>query len=200
MKILVKEDFEKVASQIGCEVAAIKAVAEVEAPKGGFDSKGRLTMLFEPHIFWKELRKIGFIPENVLKVNFRARELNVLSPVWNPKLYGKTVDARWEQFMFARNISEEAAYKSCSWGKFQIMGFNFKEAGFSNVFEMVRYFEVGELFQLSAFVEYLYSVQLDDELRAKDWKGFARQYNGPQYWKNAYDVKLAKAYNKHSKV
>lgn len=200
MKTLTEEYFEKVAKEIGCEVAAIKAVAEVEAPKGGFDSKGRLTMLFEPHIFWKELRKLGLNPAMILKGTSKARALNVLSPVWDSKLYGKTIDARWEQFQCAKSISEEAAYKSCSWGKFQIMGFNFKEAGFVDVFEMVRYFEISELVQLSAFVKYLYNVQLDDELRAKDWKGFARQYNGPQYWKNAYDVKLAKAYNKHSKV
>ena len=32
----------------------------------------------------------------------------------------------------------------------------------------------------------------------KDWKGFARGYNGPAYWKNMYDTKLKNAYLKYS--
>ncbi|NBT89135.1 MAG: DUF3380 domain-containing protein, partial [Flavobacteriaceae bacterium] len=31
-------------------------------------------------------------------------------------------------------------------------------------------------------------------LKAKDWAGFAKGYNGPAYAKNAYDTKLAGAY------
>ncbi|WP_426772988.1 N-acetylmuramidase domain-containing protein, partial [Pseudomonas aeruginosa] len=31
-------------------------------------------------------------------------------------------------------------------------------------------------------------------LKSKDWAEFARRYNGPDYKKNNYDVKLAEAY------
>jgi hypothetical protein len=31
----------------------------------------------------------------------------------------------------------------------------------------------------------------------KDWAKFARGYNGPGYAQNAYDVKLAQAYEKN---
>jgi hypothetical protein len=50
--------------------------------------------------------------------------------------------------------------------------------------------------QLQAFCSYIKHVGLDDELKAKDWAGFARYYNGPEYKKNAYDTKLAAAYSK----
>ena len=31
-------------------------------------------------------------------------------------------------------------------------------------------------------------------LKAKDWAGFAKKYNGPGYAQNAYDQKLRNAY------
>ena len=43
------------ADKIGCDVAALEAVMIVEAGKKGFDSKGRVVALFEPHIFYREL-------------------------------------------------------------------------------------------------------------------------------------------------
>ncbi len=51
---------------------------------------------------------------------------------------------------------------------------------------------------LSAFVRFVKLNQLDDELRRRDWTGFARGYNGPAFLKNRYDTKLAAAYTLHS--
>lgn len=36
-------------------------------------------------------------------------------------------------------------------------------------------------------------------LQKKDWKTFARLYNGPAYAQNGYDEKLSKAYFSFSK-
>jgi hypothetical protein len=47
---------------------------------------------------------------------------------------------------------------------------------------------------LDAFIGYVMGRKLDDELRRKDWAGFAFGYNGSGYSANKYDVKLAKAY------
>jgi peptidoglycan hydrolase-like protein with peptidoglycan-binding domain len=33
-------------------------------------------------------------------------------------------------------------------------------------------------------------------LQKQDWAGFARRYNGPTYWQNHYDVKLAEQYQR----
>ena len=38
---------------------------------------------------------------------------------------------------------------------------------------------------------------LTDALEQADWRAFARGYNGPDYTKNDYDRKLAKAYETH---
>ena len=54
--------------------------------------------------------------------------------------------------------------------------------------------EAGQLRQMAAFIK---SAGLQDELMAKNWAKFARGYNGPGYAQNAYDVKLAQAYEKN---
>lgn len=189
--MVTEQQYKDAAKILGIETAAIKAVAEIEAPRGGFDAQGRLTILFEPHIFWKELRKRNIDPSKLQKKN-----PDLLSPVWNPKLYGK-FSIQWDKMNRARLINEDAALSSASYGAFQIMGFNYKSCGFNTVKAFVTDLEKGEANQLNAFCNYIKSVMLDDELRNKDWKGFARGYNGPSYWKNLYDSKLNKAYLKY---
>ncbi|HET9994735.1 MAG TPA: N-acetylmuramidase domain-containing protein [Candidatus Acidoferrum sp.] len=39
---------------------------------------------------------------------------------------------------------------------------------------------------------------LDTAMRSHDWANFARGYNGPNYAKNQYDVRLAAAYQKYA--
>jgi N-acetylmuramidase len=48
---LTRQDFESAATMLGCEIAAIRAVARQEAPRGAFDSAGRPTILYERHYF-----------------------------------------------------------------------------------------------------------------------------------------------------
>ena len=205
--MLTEIDYLNTAQFLGCEVEVVKAVKAVEAPMGGFDPNGRLIMLFEPHVFWKELRKKG---HSVAGLNLLMTKFpKVLSPVWNPMLYPAvkrgadkridwvaTMDLRYVILELAKSIDVEAALMACSWGCFQILGNNFKAVGCENVFQMCRSFERGEWCQLLGFGNYVKANFLDDELRAKDWKGFARGYNGPEYWKHKYDELLANAYLK----
>ena len=46
-----EKDFKDAATKIGCSVAAIKAVAEVESKQSGFDEKDQPVILFERHVF-----------------------------------------------------------------------------------------------------------------------------------------------------
>jgi two-component sensor histidine kinase len=55
MQALTEEDYKRAARRLGCSVAAIKAVAEVEAPGSGFLPDGRPKILFERHIFRRQL-------------------------------------------------------------------------------------------------------------------------------------------------
>ena len=183
--MITEQAYKDSAETIGCEVAAIKAVAEVESSGDGFLSDGKVKILFEPHIFWKELRKAGITPV----------ESDICYPVWGSKPYGK-VSAQHGKLDRAIEINREAALKSASWGKFQIMGFNYAAAGFATVRDFVNAMMISEDAQLMAFTTYIKTSHLDDELRLKDWKGFARGYNGAAYAKNNYDKKLAAAYTK----
>ncbi|AZA64465.1 DUF3380 domain-containing protein [Chryseobacterium carnipullorum] len=53
MKTLTEQDYINAAKELGCEVAAIKAVAEVESRGSGFLSSGEPKILFERHRFYK---------------------------------------------------------------------------------------------------------------------------------------------------
>jgi len=79
------------------------------------------------------------------------------------------------------------------------MGSNFEVAGFDSVGEFVDAMKESEDAWSDAFVEFIISSGLADELRSQDWESFARQYNGTGYKTNKYDSKLAAAYRKFSK-
>ena len=50
------EAFNKAASTLGVNVAAIKAIAEVESQGNGFYDNGEVKILFERHILYKRCR------------------------------------------------------------------------------------------------------------------------------------------------
>lgn len=192
-------NYQNAAQQIGCELAAIIAVDTVESRGSGM--VGALPkILFEPHVFWKELRKAGLKPEDFQKAN-----ADILYPTWNSQPYPRGSAeqqnaANWERMNRAIKIHREAALKSASYGRFQIMGFNHKMCGCQTVQDFVNRMYKGDADHLQLFVAYIIAARLDDELRAKDWAGFARSYNGPLYAKNAYDTKLKKAYEAAKKI
>lgn len=186
---ITQNQFNLAATRLGVQVETVKAVAKVESNRGGFDSLGKLTLLFEPHIFWKYLKKAGIDPQPLKITN-----PDLLNPVWDKTLYGPS-STQWSKLLRARNINTHAANLSASYGAFQIMGFNYKLCNFASVESFIDYLALNEGNQLDAFCHYLFSVQLIDELKHFDWAGFARGYNGEFYWKNQYDIKLKKAYD-----
>jgi hypothetical protein len=192
--MITSQQYKDAATRLRCEPEAIRAVDQVEAPGGGFDSHGTLVILFEPHIFYKELRRAGIDPDPLVKQYPR-----LVSPVWNPNLYGGHSE-QWGKLTQAMKIHKEAAEKSASYGRYQIMGQNYKAAGYDSVDLMLTDYQKGEDRQLNSFVTYILKNQLDDELRSHDWASFARQYNGPSYWKNQYDTKIRKAYENAKKL
>lgn len=183
-----EQKFKEAASKIGCNVRAIKAVYKVESKGSGFLPNGHPIVLFEPHIFWKNLKKVGITP-TISEICY---------PKWNIKPYGKVSEqpARMEK---ASKINRDAALKSSSWGLFQILGENYKECGCKTLQEFINKNYESEEAQLDLFVNYILNRNLDDELIGLDWKSFASQYNGPLYFKNNYDGKLSTAYNLISK-
>ncbi len=188
--MLTLEDYQRAASRIGCEVAAIKAVDRVESNGGGFLSTGQPVILFEPHVFWKELRRRGIDPN---KYASDPKYADILYPKWGTKPYGGS-SKQHERLQRATEIDRNAALESASWGRYQILGQNYKMCMCPTLQDFINKIYSGEPGHLELFVNYVLSAHLDDELRAHDWAGFARSYNGPLYTRNAYDIKLKKAY------
>lgn len=182
-KALAKSDYVAAATELGCEVAVLQAVAEVEAAGSGFDRQGRLKLRFEGHIFRRQTQ---------------GRYDRTYPAISYPYKQHAAKEHGYEAFNEAMSVNEDAAMESCSWGKFQIMGYHYEMLGFESVGAFVDFLKEGEANQLECFVRWVMHEGLDDELRRHDWAGFARRYNGADYRTNRYDKKLAAAYAKFS--
>lgn len=186
---LADTDLPRIGSQIGVGEDELHAFLDVETAGGGFDSHKRPKMLFEPHVFYRNL---------AAGPRAKAIGLNLAYSAWKPGAYPADSYPRLEQALL---IDETAALKSASWGMGQILGENYVAAGYESVQQMVADFVTkGEAAHLQAAVNFIKANHLDDELRAHNWAGFARGYNGPKYAANAYDKKLAAAYAKWAKI
>jgi len=194
---ITEQDYIDAAQELGCKVAAIKAVAEVESSGSGFLPTGELVILFEPHIFWKRLKKYGEDPATILRLHPEAAE--ILYEKFKGHA-GEHPSQQWDRLRKAANLpyagAMNAAYESASFGKFQVMGFNHKAAGYATVFEFIHDLELGESYHLKAFVNLVKDFGLSKFLAAENWTGFAGSWNGPAYKVNKYDTKMAEAFKK----
>ena len=176
-------DLPAIGHEIGVGEDEIHALLDVESRGRGFDSSGRPVMLFEPHIFRRQLGPGA--------KRDRAVELGVAYEKWGERRY--PLDS-YPRLRTAMGISETAALMSSSFGLGQVMGFNHALAGYDTVQEMVRDFAEDEEHQLRAMVRFIKATGIDDELRRHDWRGFARIYNGPGYERHGYHTRLKERY------
>ena len=186
-------DIVAVAQLLGCAPMQVRAVAKVESAGGGFQDDGRPKILFERHWLRRRIGKVlGAIS---VKGHFLA----------HPTPGGYTLDAdrdgkndSWEKLEEASQTDPVAAFESCSWGKFQIMGGHWKALGYPDVFtfawSMVQS-EAGHYRALAAFIRAnnLAPAMRRISIRPADNEAFAAGYNGKAFRKNNYHVKLAAA-------
>ncbi|MCP4969126.1 MAG: DUF3380 domain-containing protein, partial [Arcobacter sp.] len=132
-KFLSEDNLIEFAKKHNLELAVVKAVNEVESNGKGFLLDGRPRILFEGHIFWKELKKRGIDPTEFVS----EKTKNILYKSWTKKYYegGKQEYDRLEKAAGMSDLDEvhDAAYSSASYGAFQIMGFNHKSLGYQNI-------------------------------------------------------------------
>lgn len=184
---LKEEDFIRAATFLNVEVEVIKTVQSVETGKyGGFFISGKPTILFERHIFYRQLKNRNIDPENYTDGND-----DILSS--GPGGYVGGI-REYERLNKAIKIDETAALASASWGLFQIMGFNYKVCGCMSVKEFTDKMCCSEGMQLDLFVNFIKENKLDSLLREHNWAGFAKRYNGANYSINNYDKKLEQQY------
>jgi hypothetical protein len=185
------------AKSLGCDVAALKAVAEVESfdppfTRGDLDEVPLVRL--EPHIFWRQLeaKKIDPVP-------YAQKDSEILYRNFKIVPY-RSRTAQYKKLQRAKQIDEEAAMMATSWGRFQIMGFQYRACGYQSVEKFTNAVTSDKKVELQAFVHLLKSLQLGDELQRRDWAGFVRGYNGPTATQNQKYVKaMQAAYLKHSK-
>ncbi len=184
------QDIEREAARLGVEAAALAAVIEVESAGKLYARVGdrdEPLIRFEGH--WFDRRLDGPNRE-------RARKEDLSSPragaVKNPVSQAQ----RWQMLDRAMIIDKAAALESVSWGIGQVMGGNWKTLGYSSVEELVAEARAGGAGQLRLMIRYLECTGLVPALKRRDWAAVAGGYNGPRYRTNAYDRKLAEAYQR----
>jgi N-acetylmuramidase len=177
---LTDQSYVNAATALGCEEAAIRAVARVETKRKPFDEVGRPSILFERHYFSR----------------CSGNQFNVThSDISHTRRSGAggygTYSAQYVKLRRAAMLHEEAALRSASWGMFQIMGDNHVAAGYPTVNDFVTGMMVSEQKHLDAFVAFIRAnATILRALRNKEWATFAAGYNGPDYRDNNYDVEM----------
>lgn len=197
-KFLSENDLKDFSQRYGLPLAAVKAVNEVESSGKGFLIDGRPKILFEGHVFWRQLKERGINPRE-----FNTSEnSSVLYERFTRKHY--LGGAReYDRMKTAYSISsdprfKEAAFASASWGSYQVMGYHAIPLGYGSVAHFVDEMYIHERNHLDTFGRYILKYGCLDHLKALDWPRFARCYNGSAFAQNKYDEKMAKAFLKYS--
>ena len=190
---LQQRDYEEVAAQLGVEVAAMKAVVEIEAGKShrGFWDEGKPIINFDLPVYRKMAAR-----HNINLSKYTKTHPAVFARP-NISKYGSrqaAVQARLDQAM---DIDSVSAIEGTFWGMFQIGGFNWRQCGTSSPQEFYRLMSRSERDQLDLFAEFISRAGLLPALKKKNWTAFARGYNGPSYAARGYHKRLAAAYNKY---
>lgn len=186
---LSREDYIWGSQYLGVDPGSIYAVTKVETGgRSGFLSNGSPKILFEGHIFWKEL-----IARKINPYLYCSKYPSIVYKTWTKRYYKGGI-GEWDRFNTASSINSSAAIASSSWGIFQIMGNNYKKCGCSSLTEFREKMSYSEISQFILGLDFIKNSDLTRYLKARNWAGFARRYNGPSYAANKYDQKLAAAY------
>lgn len=188
---LAPGDVGDAARALGVETAVLLAFMEVEAAGRGFDGQNRPTMLYEPHVMYRNTSGAS---------RDKAVREGVAYAKWGAKPYPRDSYPRLKQ---AIAIVREPAFRSASYGLGQILGENYSAAGFVSAEQMFRAMKRGEREQLMAMVAFLHKegfvllLTNRDFTKAESWVPAVRKYNGSGYAKHNYHGRMAQAYIKH---
>lgn len=161
----------------------MEAVRQVESGGVGFEETREPKILFEAHVF-----------SRLTNHKYDETHPKISSKLWNKKLY---VGGRGEHRRLTKavELNREAALQSASWGEFQVLGENWKMAGYPSIQAFVNDAYAGPEGHFRMFLGYLEGKKgLIEAMQKKDEKETARLYNGEKYAENKYDVKIKEAF------
>lgn len=183
-----------IAGEHGLEPAALLAVAEVESGGQAFalvDGRKEPLIRFEGHYF--DARLAG-------EKRRLARARGLASPVAGRVANPRSQADRWALLERAAGIDRDAAYESVSWGIGQVMGAHWKWLGYASVEALAAEARDSVAGQVRLMARYIDKAGLTEALRKRDWRAFARAYNGPAYAASGYHTKIAAAFARHARA
>lgn len=181
------------ANEAKIEPAALLAIAEVESGgralhnvNGGKEPAIR----FEGHYFDRRLsgRLRDYARSNGLSAPIAGR-------IRNPKSQGE----RWLLLERAMGLNKKAALESTSWGLGQVMGAHWEWLGYATVDDLVAEARGSVAGQARLMLRFIEKAELLEVLKARNWREFARRYNGPAFARKEYDKRMAEAYQRWQK-
>ena len=218
-------EWDNTAKGLDCNSAVLKAIAKVES--GGRSAFWRINkieggfvpaILYERHYFSRLTGKQydEKYPDISWPVGYRKRDQLGKN---DAKMNDGKVDAddiyssyatSYLRLINAYRLDPSAALKSCSWGKFQVMGANFELCGAKSVEAFVQTMCTSELGQIQLLAGFIMNkssswksmknkalgkeISLWDAVKTKNWRAIAFNYNGPSYETYGYHTKLEQAY------
>jgi len=224
-------DWKDTADGLGCEKEVLKAIAKVES--GGRSAYWRLNsgegafipaILFERHYFSRLTKKkydathpdISWPSGYLSRKNAHVGDANAKQPqgqVHESDLYSDYASS-YLRLINAYRLDQDAALKSCSWGKFQVMGENWAVCGADDAISFVKSMCTSDLEQIKLLAKFIENkprawkdvkhkelgkeISLLEAVRTKNWQAIAFNYNGPSYATYNYHHQIEAAY-KHYK-
>lgn len=175
-------DLPRIGAEIGVGEDEIHAILDTETAGSGFDVLGRPKALYEPHVAFRD--SSGDVRERLVS-------MGLAYPKWGMKPYPRDSYARIKA---AQQIDETVALKATSWGLGQILGENYKAAGYDSPQAMVTAFCESEANQLQGIINFIKANNLAGYLKSHDWVRLAEGYNGSSEAAHGYHNKLSAAF------
>lgn len=192
---LTEEDYETVAQMLDVDVAAIKAVVDIETGRRheGFWAPGKPLINFDLTMYRR------FAPRNGVSLSKAKKAHPEIFRRPDARRYGSYQAAQQARLDAACSIDTVSAYQSTFWGMFQIGGFNWRKCGCDSVQQFVALMSSSERAQLELFARFIENSGMVDAVRKHNWLQFALKYNGPKAKARGYHKRLAASYKSHCK-
>lgn len=171
-----EQDWINAARALKCPPENLLAVRAVESGGAAFNSDGRLVIAYEDHWFGKltSYRYLKSHPHLSRRGFKHVRDVGPSDP--HPHKLNQT--ERWMLLAQACELDFDAAIQSCSYGMWQVMGFNYKPLSFSSPMHMIEVMYQGHEGQWECFLRYCRAKGCLEALRQGDWAKFETLYNG----------------------
>lgn len=171
LSILTDNIITKFAKDNNIDPYLLQALVNIESGGNGFIN-GRLLIRVEAHLLiqWEPKLNQFFTYDPNDKYG---------KQYFRNQLYHGNQNKEWEAFDFARSRNKDVAYRATSYGKYQILGDNYSELGFSTPEHLFVFLSASEENQDKVFLKYLEVFNLVKPLQDKDFKLITEKYNGP---------------------